>query len=247
MAAQSTATEANRSDHPAQEGDRSTSQNVTPLTLGSGMFGVNCYRITTERGFVLVDTATKRQRAKLEERLRAADCDRASLKLILITHGDFDHIGSAAYLRRKFGAPIAMHEGDVLMSMKGDMLSGRNRPNLLMRTVLSLALRFPQQDRFEPDLLVDEDSDLTEYGLVGAKVLLLRGHSAGSIGLLLADGSLLCGDLLENRKTPKLGSIMDDVPSARASVERLNALEVGTVYPGHGKPFQLRDLGTTRR
>ncbi len=123
------------------------------------------------------------------------------------------------------------------------MLSGRKRPNLLTWTILSLAVRLPQKDRFEPDLLVDEDSDLSEYGLVGAKVLLLGGHSAGSIGLLLADGSLLCGDLLENRKAPRLGSIMDDVPAARASVERLNALEVGTVYPGHGKPFHWRDLG----
>ena len=218
------------------------SQTVTPIALGSGMFGVNCYRITTERGFVLVDTGTRKQRAKLEERLWADDRDRASLKLILITHGDFDHIGSAAYLRKKYGSPIAMHEGDVLMSAEGDMLSGRKRPNLLMRTILSLAVRLPQQDRFEPDLLVDEDSDLAEYGLVGAKVLLLRGHSAGTIGLLLADGSLLCGDLLENRKAPKLGSIMDDVPAARASVERLNGLGIGTVYPGHGRPFHWRDL-----
>jgi glyoxylase-like metal-dependent hydrolase (beta-lactamase superfamily II) len=209
------------------------------------MFGVNCYRITTDRGLVLVDTGTRKQRARLEERLWPDDFDRASFKLILITHGDFDHIGSAAYLRQKFGTPIAMHKRDALMSMKGDMLSGRKRPNLLTRALLSLAVRLPPRDRFEPDLLVDEDSDLAEYGLDGARVLVLRGHSAGSIGLLLADGSLLCGDLLENRKAPRLGSIMDDVPTARASVERLNALEVGTVYPGHGRPFQWRDLSVS--
>ena len=219
------------------------SQTITPLALGSGVFGVNCYRITTDSGFVLVDTGMRKQRAKLEEKLCPDDCDEASLKLILITHGDFDHIGSAAYLREKYGAPIAMHEGDVLMSAEGDMFSGRKRPNPLARTILSLAVRLPQQDRFEPDLLVDEAADLSEYGLVGARVLLLRGHSAGSIGLLLADGSLICGDLLENRKAPRLGSIMDDVTAARASVERLNTLEVGTVYPGHGKPFHWRKLG----
>jgi hydroxyacylglutathione hydrolase len=224
------------------------SQIVTPIALGSGVFGVNCYRIATERGFVLVDTGSKRQRAKLEEKLCPEDCRRVSAKLILITHGDFDHIGNAAYLREKYGAPIAMHQGDVLMSEKGDMLSGRKRPNLLTRMILSLAVRLPQKDRFEPDLLVHEDSDLTGYGLAGAKVLHLGGHSAGSIGLLLADGSLLCGDLLENRKAPRLGSIMDDVPAARASVERLNALEVEVVYPGHGKPFHWRDLaGSTGR
>jgi hydroxyacylglutathione hydrolase len=216
---------------------------VTPLVLSSRLIRVNCYVITTDAGIVLVDTGMRKQRAELESKLCGDECGSGSIKLILITHGDFDHIGSAAYLRKKLGAPIAMHAGDVPMSVRGDMFAGRKRPNHVSRKILSLAVRFPSEDRFEPDLLVDEDSDLSEYGLVGAKVLLLRGHSAGSIGLLLTDGSLLCGDLLENRKAPRLGSIMDDVSTARASIERLGGLEIETVYPGHGRPFYWRELG----
>ena len=219
------------------------SQTIIPLTLGSRFFAVNCYRITTEKGIVLVDTGSRQHRSELETKLCADECDPGSLKLVLITHGDFDHAGSAAYLRKRFGAPIAMHEGDARMAAEGDMFSGRKKPNLLIRAMLSLTIHLHQDDRFEPDLLIDEDSDLGEYGLNGAKVLLLRGHSAGSIGLLLADGSLLCGDLLENRKKPRLGSIMDDLPTAAASVERLHGLEIGMVYPGHGRPFHWRDLG----
>jgi hydroxyacylglutathione hydrolase len=191
---------------------------------------------------VLVDTGTRRQRSKLAERLRAHGCGPGSLKLILITHGDPDHIGSAAHVRKEFGAPIAMHEGDVQMSATGNMFSGRKGPNRLVRAVVSLVFRLPEEDRFEPNVLIDEGSDLTEYGLAGAKVLLLGGHSAGSIALLLADGSLLCGDVLENRKTPRLGSIMDDVPTAEAGVRRLQTMDVGTIYPGHGKPFAFADL-----
>jgi glyoxylase-like metal-dependent hydrolase (beta-lactamase superfamily II) len=84
-------------------------QTVTTLALGSGMLSVNCYGITTERGFVLVDTGMRKHRTALEERLRSAGLDLTSLRLILITHGDSDHIGSAEYLRKKCGAPIAMH------------------------------------------------------------------------------------------------------------------------------------------
>lgn len=215
---------------------------VTPLALGSRLTRVNCYAITTEAGIVLVDTGMRKQRAELESKLCGYGCEPGSIKFILITHGDFDHIGNAAYLRKKLGPPIAMHAGDVPMSAKGDMFAGRTRPNHLVRRMVSLAVRFPSEDRFEPDLLVDEDSDLSEYGLAGAKVLVFRGHSAGSIGLLLADGSLLCGDLLENRKAPRLGSIMDDVPTARATLERLGGLEIEMVYPGHGMPFHWRDL-----
>jgi hydroxyacylglutathione hydrolase len=218
-------------------------QTVNTFSLGSGMLSVNCYCITTERGFVLVDTGFKKSRAALEEKLVAPGLDLTSLKLILITHGDSDHIGSAEYLREKSGAPIAMHAGDVEMAAKGDMFAGRRKRNFLVRGLFSLLLRFPPEDRFEPDLLIDEDSDLTEYGLPGARVLLLRGHSAGSIGLLLADGSLLCGDVLANLKEPRLGSIMDDVPTAKASLERLKSMNVEMVYPGHGTPFHMREFG----
>jgi len=35
---------------------------------------------------------------------------------------------------------------------------------------------------------------------------------------------------------------MDDLAAAKASVEKLKGLEVGTVYPGHGKPFSMEEL-----
>jgi hydroxyacylglutathione hydrolase len=215
---------------------------VTPIVLGSKLMRVNCYAIATDAGKVLVDTGTRKQRARLESRLCHEGCLPGSVKLILITHGDFDHIGNAAYLRKKLGAPIAMYAGDVPMAAKGDMFAGRKRPNRVVRKILSLAIRVRPEDRFEPDLLVDEDFDLSEYGLPDARVLLLGGHSAGSIGLLLADGSLFCGDVLENRTTPRLGSIMDDASTARASVERISGLGIEMVYPGHGAPFRWQDL-----
>lgn len=215
---------------------------ITRLTLGSGMFSVNAYLIKTDLGFVLVDTGMRNQQAKLEKRLAEERCTPESLRLILITHGDFDHIGNAAFLQRVFKAPIAMHKGDGRMASDGDMFAGRKTPGWVARILLPLIARLPEKNRFEPDVLVDEESDLAEYGLPGARILSLGGHSAGSIALLLDDGSLLCGDVLENRKAPKLGSIMDDVPTAQAGVDRLKTLNVGTVYPGHGTPFPIADL-----
>jgi glyoxylase-like metal-dependent hydrolase (beta-lactamase superfamily II) len=216
------------------------------LTLGRGGFRVNCYLISADRGFVLVDTGTRRQRAKLMEWLGELDCMPGLLRLVLITHGDYDHIGSAAYLRQTYGAPIAMHENDVPMSSTGDMFAGRRQPTWLVRAIAALVLRLPESDRFEPDTLIDESSDLAEYGLPGARVLLLRGHSDGSIGLLLSDGTLVCGDVLENVKGPRLGSIMDDLAAARTSLDRLGQMEIGTVYPGHGMPFEFGEIAVSR-
>ncbi len=215
---------------------------VTPINLGSGTFGVNCYLLGVDDGFVLVDTGMRSQRARLDERLAAEGCVPGELRLIVITHGDFDHIGSAAHLRQAYDAPIAMHTGDMSMAKEGDMFAGRTSASSVVKTLLPLLVRLPTADRFEPDVLLAEDSDLSEYGLGAAQVLLLQGHSAGSIALLLEDGSLLCGDVLENRSAPKIGSIMDDVPTAEAAFARLETMDVGTVYPGHGRPFQLGEV-----
>jgi len=218
---------------------------ITRLELGSGLLSVNAYLIKSGSGFVLVDTGMRRYRARLDRRLGELGCTAESLRLVIITHGDADHIGNAAHLRKALDAPIAMHPADAPMATAGDMFAGRKRPGWLARTILPLFARVREADRYEPDALLGEETDLTDYGLPGAHVLLLGGHSSGSIALLLPDGSLFCGDVLENRSTPKLGSIMDDVPVARASVERLRTLPVTTVYPGHGAPFRFSELRVT--
>ena len=80
--------------------------------------------------------------------------------------------------------------------------------------------------------------DLSRYGS-DAKVIHIPGHSKGSIGILTVGGDLICGDLLENTNKPSLNSTMDDLTAANISVEKLKSLKVNTVYPGHGKPFQM--------
>jgi hydroxyacylglutathione hydrolase len=36
--------------------------------------------------------------------------------------------------------------------------------------------------------------------------------------------------------------LIDDPAEYDASVERLRVLEIGTVYPGHGKPFRMEQF-----
>ncbi len=218
---------------------------IDPMTFGSSAFSVNAYLLRTDVGCVLVDTGMRGHRETVESRIAGSGCAE-QLKLIIITHGDVDHVGNARYLRERFGAPIAMNEAEVPMTRDGDMLANRSARVTLVRRILRSVVRLKEGDRFEPDVLLDENSDLAEYGLEDARVLLLKGHSNGSIGLLLADGRLISGDVVENRGgQPKIGSIMDDAATAKASVERLRAMGVTTVYPGHGAPFEMSRLVLT--
>ncbi len=203
-----------------------------PFRLGS----VNCYLIETDDGFVLIDTGGSNKRADLLRELKGAGCKPGNLNLIVLTHGDFDHIGNCAFLREKFGTRAAMHIDDGGMVERGDMFYNRESGNALLRRMAPILFRFAKSDRFKPDQYLEEGDDLSGYGL-DARVLHLAGHSKGSIGILTAGGDLFCGDLLENRDKPGLGSIMDDLAAAMASVEKLRGSDIHTVYPGHGSSF----------
>ena len=71
---------------------------------------VNCYLVRTSDGFILIDTGRTNKRGVIEKELEKAGCQPENLALIVLTHGDFDHCGNAAYLRKKFGTQIAMHK-----------------------------------------------------------------------------------------------------------------------------------------
>ncbi len=219
-----------------------TDQNIQiKLNLPMGIGSVNCYLIRVDGGFILIDTGTSSNRRELIRQMEDAGCKPGMLKLILLTHGDFDHSGNAAYLRSMFKAKIAMHQADAGMGEHGDMFENRKKPNALIRALVPLFTGFGKKERFKADLFLEDDQSLAEYGW-DARVFSLPGHSRGSIGVLTASGDLFCGDLFDNTKTPALNSIMDDLSTARESMGRLNNLGINTVYPGHGDQFAHKVL-----
>ncbi len=199
---------------------------------------VNCYLLKTDSGFILIDTAKTGERYVVEKELSKAGCKPGNLQLIILTHGDFDHCGNAAYLGKKFGAQITMHEDDRGMVEKGDMFWNRKTPNFLVKSIMALMFRLHKADRFKPDFFVKEGDNFSKYRF-DAEVVEVPGHSKGSIGILTADGTLFCGDLLANVDKPDIWSIIDDKEAANASVEKLMGIEINKVYPGHGRSFPM--------
>jgi hydroxyacylglutathione hydrolase len=211
------------------------------LPLPFGMGRVNCYLAQTDSGFTLVDTGGSNDRKELMETLESSGCKPGGLSLILITHGDFDHAGNAAFLRQAFKSQIAMHKDDVGMVEDGDMFYNRQKPNLIVRKLAGLYASSGKKDRFTPNLLLEDGNDLSEFGWK-ARIISIPGHSKGSIGVLTASGDLFCGDLLVSTKKPMLNSLMDDPASGNASLQKLVDSGAQMVYPGHGEPFALAKL-----
>ncbi len=213
------------------------------ITVENFLGKVNCYLLKKDTGFILIDTGWSNKREYLEKELENLGCSPDNLKLIILTHGDFDHSGNSAYLSRKFNAKIAMHSDDSGMIEQGDMFWNRKKANVLIRiTIKALSgISGLKPEKFKPDLNLDEGNDLSEYGF-DAKVLHVPGHSKGSIGILTDEGNFFCGDLLENLNKPAPGSIIDDPGEFNSSIEKLGGLKIKTVYPGHGKPFPMELL-----
>jgi hydroxyacylglutathione hydrolase len=201
--------------------------------------GVNCYLIKTNSDFILVDTGTPNKRLDVERDLENAACKLGDLKLIIITHGDYDHAGNAAYLREKYGVKVAMHSEDSGRVEQGNWKLGfKNKPDrfLLMFRIVSAFIKPGPFDKFKPDIYLEDGQSLSEYSS-DAQVIHLPGHTRGSIGILTPDGNLLCGDLMSNFGKPGLQFFIDDMAAAKASIAKLQNLKITTVYPGHGKPF----------
>jgi hydroxyacylglutathione hydrolase len=219
-------------------------QQITPirLPLPLKMSHVNAYLVRTDQGFFLVDTGMTNARRQIELALEHLCCHPGDLKLILLTHGDFDHTGNAAHLRTQFSARIAMHQADSGMLENGDMFWNRKIKNSLLKKVMPLFIRFGEKERCTPDIFVEDGTALTQYGW-DAQVYNTPGHSSGSICILTAYGDLFCGDLLTSSTgKPMLNSMMYDAEAGAASLEKLKNLPIKMVYPGHGQPFAWKAL-----
>ncbi|MHA2073959.1 MAG: MBL fold metallo-hydrolase [Candidatus Hodarchaeales archaeon] len=210
--------------------------------------GVNCYLIKNKDEFILVDSGYSNQRSKIESALDSAGVQRGNLRLILLTHGDFDHSGNCAYLREKYQSKIAMHKDDLGMVEHGDLFYSRESRNIIIRKLVKMMLplfrmSLKKSDQFTPDIYLEEGDDLSEYGF-SAKVVHLPGHSSGSIGFHTTEGDLFIGDLLENneKQGPVKCSLIDNSVDFDASIAKLITLSLNTVYPGHGNPFQMENF-----
>jgi hydroxyacylglutathione hydrolase len=204
---------------------------------------VNAFLVQVKDGFVLIDTGMPYHWGRLEAELIAAGCLPSKLKLVIITHGDRDHIGNCAQFQEKYKTKIAMHEEDAFMAENGVFLKRKVRT--LVGRILILLSRLRRQkislQKFKPDTLLKDGQDLGEFGF-NAKIIHLPGHTKGSIGILTNEGDLFVGDTLVNSQRPDVAIFVDNFQELKNSIEKLKKLNIKKIYPGHGKIFLFSDL-----
>lgn len=218
--------------------------------------GVNSYLVKSNDSFVLFDTGgplfkdkyfTDR-RDKLQRELDKAGCKQDNLKLLVLTHGDLDHVYNAAYIRNKYVLSIAIHANDVLFLENPtlDMVLGNFQFNSILSRPISKMMKhllkktsikqIRNLHKLSPDILLSHNSDLRKYGL-DATVLHIPGHTMGSVGILFESGNFISGDTFTNQNRPTIAPNAYDFKELAKSIDVLKEYKIITVYPGHGKPF----------
>ena len=170
-------------------------------------------------------------------------CD---IKLILVTHAHYDHVGNLAYLRKLTRARILVHEKDFDNLKFGLMKMPERGGNTWAGFVLRLGNIFKSSVNFDPveaDELIRSYHDLSGYGF-NAHIIHTPGHSSGSVSLIFGDGQAFVGDTCFN--IPLVRTLFppfyDDKESILKSWITLNESRVNVFYPGHGKNFGINKL-----
>lgn len=223
--------------------------------------GVNCYLVKASESLILVDTGGHitrdkqftNRREKLIEKLDIEGCRPENLELILLTHGDWDHVANAAFLREKYGAKIAMHSGDLELvenPVIEKIMESFHFKSVIYKVVLKLMKKpikkmtkkiLDDFEKFSPDIYLNEGDSLLEYGF-DAKVVHTPGHTLGSIAVLTKDGELIAGDTFANMNKPATAPNAFNFKTLNESVARLKAMDIKMVYPGHGAPFEMNNF-----
>ena len=141
-----------------------------------------------------------------------------TLKLIVSTHGHWDHIGDNAALSAQTGAPIAVHPLD--------------RDRLVRPQSLYAPFEIPPS---VPAVELAEGGAI-RFGSLHLEVLHTPGHTEGSVCLLAPDdGLLFSGDTLFAGGWGRVDLPGGSPEQMADSIARLGRLEPGMqVRPGHG-------------
>ncbi|MBC7106747.1 MAG: MBL fold metallo-hydrolase [Firmicutes bacterium] len=145
-----------------------------------------------------------------------------SVGLVVLTHAHPDHCEAAGFFAQEAGAPVALSRAEE-----------HHRTTAAQTVYRALGLAAPQ---FTPFFLLEE-GDL-RLGRTVVRVLVTPGHTPGSVCLYLPEpGVLISGDVIFYGSVGRVDLPGGSLAALRESIERLAALDVRYLLPGHGTEY----------
>lgn len=218
---------------------------------------INCYLISTNDGFLLIDTGYEKDYVNFIGELKKINIDVKKIKYLLLTHHHDDHCGFTNNLLNDTDLKIITHKLAIELLKKGRNDKKRGGGYINKRIYyLSKVYKFFNPDwtlTFPPvflrneDIFVENDDDyvLQNIGIDG-KILFSPGHTVDSISILLSDGTLFCGDAAMSwplwAGTKYCTIFITNLNEYYESWNKFIKSDVKKIYPSHGEPFDIGKL-----
>lgn len=216
---------------------------------------VNAYFVGHQGGrWAIIDTGLPGREDLIVEAAEARFGSGARPEAIYLTHGHFDHRGSALALAEKWDVPIYAHR------MELPYLTGRSDyppPDPTIGGAMAFLSRFMPSRAGDLSDRVRELPEENLPGLEGWRWTATPGHSPGHVSFYRSsDRVLIAGDalatmdmdswmgLMSGRKTlARAGAPFNfDWEATRRSVQKLADLRPNIIACGHGIPLDDEDL-----
>ncbi|KYC44542.1 MAG: metal-dependent hydrolase [Candidatus Methanofastidiosum methylothiophilum] len=204
----------------------------------------NCYLLKSDSCNILIDTGYKGKAKIILDYLETNGINAKSIKLIILTHGHYDHIGNAIELKKVTGAKILIHKNELPLLRSGVTDSQSTKPlniwgKILLSKISSIDTTF---EEIKPDIIIESEFDLNSYGIKG-RIISTPGHSKGSISIILDSGDAFIGDLGMNGLPLRIGPgepiFGEDISEIYKSWDKLVKNKAKSVYPSHGESFDI--------
>ncbi|MHA1303662.1 MAG: MBL fold metallo-hydrolase [Candidatus Heimdallarchaeaceae archaeon] len=203
----------------------------------------NIFLIESGDSYIMIDTGPPKSSKKIWAYLNKNNISPDSIKLVIITHGHIDHVGSLKELKQQTKARILIHKEE------GKLLEEGKSSKVVATKWLVEKIIPSSKDREVPsikaDILITEEYPLEGYGVNG-KVILTPGHTFGSISVIVDSKYAFVGDIAMH--FPLLSGlsyeplIAVDLDQVYDSWEKILAEGVQLIYPTHGKAFNAKKL-----
>ena len=77
-----------------------------------GTYDLACYLITTAKGNILINTGTAASAPQIKKNIETLGFRFKDIKILLITHAHYDHVGALAAIKEKTGAKLMVDAAD---------------------------------------------------------------------------------------------------------------------------------------
>ena len=197
----------------------------------------NVYLVSGRSGSFLVDAGMSWSRLEILARVAMAGADAPKPSALVLTHTHFDHAGSAAAVKERYGLKIIVHKNDVGYLAAGDSPLPRGTIPYTKALIAAVGKPVQRLSRYASavaDIAVDDVYSLDFTG-IDARVISTPGHTAGSISVIVDDEIAIVGDAMYGMSRRSVFSpFADDQKMLFASIRKLYDTGCRLYLSGHG-------------